>query len=42
MMPGSCDWGDCFGLPVAWRWDPDSRQWLPVCDLHAAWDGLAA
>jgi hypothetical protein len=34
---GTCDWGHCDADVVAWRWDPDSRRFLPVCEQHRSW-----
>lgn len=31
---GTCDWGDCDELSVVERRDPESDQWLPVCEMH--------
>lgn len=41
----TCDWDDCPGLSIAWRWrsgynprgtvNPRPGQWLPVCRKHA-------
>lgn len=30
----TCDWGDCDGLSVGWRWDAAGQRWLPVCADH--------
>lgn len=31
---GTCDWGDCDASSVAWRWNKEHRDWLPVCKDH--------
>lgn len=30
----SCDWGHCADPSVGWRWDRQSKRWLPVCARH--------
>ena len=32
---GTCDWGACNGLSEGWRWDEESKRWLPVCWRHS-------
>ena len=42
MTLGTCDWGCCPELAIGWRYDPDTRLMLPVCDSHRADYILAA
>ena len=31
---GTCDWGNCNRITAAWRWAPELKTWLTVCDRH--------